>query len=179
VLLVNSHFFRIFDRDKATGPASFQFQNSQGNVRASVEFALRDRRDDLAVLRVLSPTEPFAAPAELADSDAQPGDLACTVGHPGGVKSNVVSCGQVKTTGITRKTFDSFTGKTVMQANLTEADFPTFPVNSGSGLWLAKTPGRVIFGLAAAGRAESFEEGIGDFIPASTIRALLQRLPPR
>jgi len=127
------------------------------------EIALKDARSDLAVLRIKSRNERFAA-LEFADSDAlQVGDIVLAIGNPFAV-------GQTVTHGIVSAVARTQVGITDYQFFI-QTDAAINPGNSGGAL--VDLTGRLIGINTAIFSRSGGSQGIGFAIPANMVKVVV------
>src|SRR5947209_19497005 len=127
------------------------------------EMVLKDARSDLAVLRLKSRNERFAA-LEFADSDAlQVGDLVLAIGNPFAV-------GQTVTHGIISAVARTQVGITDYQFFI-QTDAAINPGNSGAAL--VDLSGRLVGINTAIFSRSGGSQGIGFAIPANMVRGVI------
>ena len=127
------------------------------------EMVLKDARSDLAVLRIKSRNERFAA-LEFADSDAlQVGDLVLAIGNPFAV-------GQTVTHGIVSAVARTQVGITDYQFFI-QTDAAINPGNSGGAL--VDLTGRLVGINTAIFSRSGGSQGIGFAIPANMVKVVV------
>ena len=127
------------------------------------EIVLKDARSDLAVLRIKSRNERFAA-LEFADSDAlQVGDLVLAIGNPFAV-------GQTVTHGIVSAVARTQVGITDYQFFI-QTDAAINPGNSGGAL--VDLTGRLVGINTAIFSRSGGSQGIGFAIPANMVKVVV------
>jgi S1-C subfamily serine protease len=130
------------------------------NIGAQV--VLRDPRQDLAVLRAAGVTGQQAILAEEPDANLQPGDPVFAIGSPFGLQNTVTSgvVSAIRWRG----------GRPTIQT-----DAPINPGNSGGGLFDLR--GRLVGIPTSIESPIQGNVGIGFAVPASRVKALLDRVP--
>jgi Do/DeqQ family serine protease len=154
LVVTNNHVIEGADQVKVSLADKREFE---------AEMVLKDARSDLAVLRLKSRSERFAA-LEFADSDAlQVGDLVLAIGNPFAV-------GQTVTHGIVSAVARTQVGITDYQFFI-QTDAAINPGNSGGAL--VDLTGRLVGINTAIFSRSGGSQGIGFAIPANMVKVVV------
>src|SRR6266478_2315761 len=154
LVVTNNHVIEGADQVKISLSDKREFE---------AEMVLKDARSDLAVLRIKSHNERFAA-LEFADSDAlQVGDIVLAIGNPFAV-------GQTVTHGIVSAVARTQVGITDYQFFI-QTDAAINPGNSGGAL--VDLTGRLVGINTAIFSRSGGSQGIGFAIPANMVKVVV------
>jgi len=132
--------------------------------RVGARVVLRDNRQDLAVLQPNGVTGTPAILPEEPDGNLQVGDTVFAIGSPFGLRNSVTS-------GIV----SALRTRGRLGLSLIQTDAPINPGNSGGGLFDLR--GRLVGIPTSIESPIQGNVGIGYAVPASRVRALLDRVP--